>query len=248
VALGFGSLWLTGDTTDRRYRGLLRLDPSTGRVLQVIHGPKQLGSKIATTLDGVWVGGADIFPQGHSERAGVRFVYKIDPQRNSVVQRVQLPGQATVIDLAGSGHSLWVAGWWGVSKLSASGRVLFQQPIDGSGWSLAVTAKAVWVAQPWFGTRPVRQQNRPAQRLLRIALAGRPRVSKIELQTQPGGVSTAEGVIWVSANGGLARLNETEVPPTLRKTSVRLIGGSQAAFAGGLWISHLHENRVSKIC
>ena len=248
VALGFGSLWLTGDTTDRRYRGLLRLDPSTGRVLQVIHGPKQFGSKIATTLDGVWVGGADIFPRGHSERAGVRFVYKIDPQRNTVVRRVQLPGQATVIDLAGSGHSLWVTGWWGVSKLSASGRVLFQQPIDGSGWSLAVTAKAVWVAQPWFGTRPVRQQNRPAQRLLRIALAGRPRVSKIELQTQPGGVSTAEGVIWVSANGGLARLNETEVPPTLRKTSVRLIGGSQAAFAGGLWISHLHENRVSKIC
>jgi hypothetical protein len=248
VALGFGSLWLTGDTTDRRYRGLLRLDPNTGRVLRVIRGPKELGSKIATTTDSVWVGGADIFPQGHSERAGVRFVYKIDPQRNAVVRQVRLPGEATVIDLAGAGRALWVAGWWGVSKLSPSGRVLFQQPIDGSGWSLAVTPEAVWVAQPWFGTRPVREQNRPAQQLLRIAIAARPRVSTIDLQTQPGSVSTAGGVVWVSVKGGLARVNATEVPPVLRQTAVSVVASYQEAFVGGLWLSHRHANRVSKIC
>ena len=248
MAFGFGSLWLTGETTNRKYRGLLRLDPNTGRVLHVIRGPKELGSKIATTLDAVWIGGADIYPQGHSERARVRFVYKIDPLRNSVVRRVQLPAQATVIDLAGSGHSLWSAGWWGVSKLSASGHVLFRQPINGSGWSLAVTPKAVWVAQPWFGTRPVRRQNRPAKRLLRIALSGRPRVSTIDLQTPPGGVSAAGGTVWVSANGGLARIDATEVPPTLSQTLVDLIPSYQEAFVGGLWVSHLHANRVSKIC
>jgi len=248
LASGFGSLWLTGETTNRRYRGLLRLDPNTGRMLHVIRGPKELGSKIATTLDAVWIGGADIYPQGHSERAGVRFVYKIDPQRNTVVRRVQLPAQATVIDLAGAGHSLWAVGWWGVNKLSASGRVLFRHPIDGSGWSLAVTPKAVWVAQPWFGTRPVRRQNRPAQRLLRIATSGGRRVSTIDLQTQPGGVSAADGVVWVSANGGLARIDATEVPPTLSQTLVDLIPSYQEAFPGGLWVSHLHANRVSKIC
>ena len=249
LAFGFGSLWVTGETTDRRYQdGLLGLNPETGRVVRVIRGPRFFGSKIATTTDAVWIGGADIFPKGHSERAGVRFVYKIDPQRNAVVRRVKLPAQATVIDLAGSGGSLWSAGWWGVNRLSASGRVLFRQSIDGSGWSLAVTQRAVWVAQPWLGQRPIRQQNRPARRLLRIATSGTPRVTTIDLHGQPGGVSAAGGIVWLAAEGGLARLTASETPPTLTKIPLDFSTSSIEAFPGGVWVSELRANRVSKIC
>ena len=249
LAFGFGSLWVTGETTNRRYQGrLLRIDPGTGRVLRLIRGPQTLGAKIATTSDAVWIGGADIFPPGHSERAGVRFVYKIDPKRNAVVRRVQLPEQATVIALQGDGRSLWSVGWWGVVKLSAAGRVLFVQRIDGSGWSLARTPGAIWVPQPFFGSRPVRKQDRPARRLLRIATSGARRISVVELQTQPGHVSSAAGVVWVTANGGLARIDAAEMPPTLTKVPVGFSPNYHVSFAGGLWVSDLRANRIHKIC
>jgi hypothetical protein len=249
LAFGFGSLWVTGETTNRRYQGrLLRVDPSTGRVLRLIRGPQTLGAKIATTSDAVWIGGADIFPPGHSERAGVRFVYKIDPRRNAVVRRVQLPAQATVIALHGDGRALWSAGWWGVVKLSAAGRVLFVQRVDGSGWSLAQTPGAVWVAQPFFGSRPVRKQDRPARRLLRIATSGARRISVIELQTQPGHVSSANGVVWVTANGGLARIDAAKTPTTLTRVPVDFSPNYHVPFTGGLWISDLRANRVHKVC
>jgi hypothetical protein len=249
LAFGFGSLWVTGETNNRRYQGrLLRIDPSNGRVLRLIRGPQTLGAKIATTSDAVWIGGADIFPPGHSERAGVRFVYKIDPSRNAVVRRVQLPAQATVIALHGDGRALWSVGWWGVVKLSAAGRVVFVQRIDGSGWSLAQTPGAVWVAQPFFGSRPVRKQDRPARRLLRIATSGVRRISIMELQTQPGHVSSAGGVVWVTANGGLARIDAAEMSPTLIKVPVDFAPNYHEPFAGGLWVSDLRANRVHKIC
>jgi Polyphosphate kinase C-terminal domain 2/Polyphosphate kinase C-terminal domain 1 len=128
LAFGFGSLWVTGYTSNRKYQDrLLRIDPTTGRVLRAIRGPRVLGSKVATTSAAVWINGADIFPNGHSERAGIRFVYKVDPRRSAVVRRIQLPSQATVIDLMGAGSSLWSVGWWGLVKLSASGRVLFHE-------------------------------------------------------------------------------------------------------------------------
>jgi hypothetical protein len=248
LAVGFGSLWVTGATNDMRYRGVLRVDPESGRVVRVIRGPRALGSKLAATSSAVWVGGADIYPNGHSERAGVRFVYEIDPRRGAVVRRVRLPGQATVIALLGAGRTLWSVGWWGVVHLSASGRVLFQRPIDGSGWSLALTPGVVWVAQPWFGERPVRRQDRPARRLLRIPVAAPSRATVVELQTQPGGGSAAAGVVWVGANAGLARLDAAQLPPALAPVPVDVRPNYHAAFPGGVWVSELHRNRVSKIC
>jgi hypothetical protein len=73
LAAGFGSLWITGEGVDRRYRGVIRLDPRSGRVLSVIHGAKQLGTALATTRSAVWVGGPDVYPKGHPEKAGVYF-------------------------------------------------------------------------------------------------------------------------------------------------------------------------------
>jgi hypothetical protein len=248
LAVGFGSLWVTGATNDPRYRGVLRVDPRSGRVLRVIRGPRALGSKLAATSRAVWVGGADIYPKGHSERAGVRFVYEIDPRRDAVVRRVRLPGQATVIALVGAGSSLWSVGWWGVVKLSASGRVLFRHPIDGSGWSLALTPGVVWVAQPWLGERPVRRQDKPARRLLRIPVAAPSRESVVELQNQPGGVSAAAGVVWVGGNGQLERLSAAQPQPTPTSVRLKLIPTYHAAFPGGVWVSERYTNRVSKVC
>jgi hypothetical protein len=248
LAVGFGSLWVTGATDDPRYRGVLRIDPGSGRVVRVVRGPRALGSKLAATSRAVWVGGADIYPRGHSEKAGVRFVYEIDPRRNAVVQRVRLPGQATVISLVSAGSSLWSVGWWGVVKLSASGRVLFRHPIDGSGWSLALTPGVVWVAQPWFGSRPVRRQDSPARRLLRIPVAAPSRQTVVELQDQPGGVSAAAGVVWVGANGQLERLDAAQPQPTPTSVRLKLIPTYHAAFPGGVWVSERYTNRVSKVC
>jgi hypothetical protein len=248
LAVGFGSLWVTGQTNDQRYRGVLRIDPRSGRVVRVIRGPRALGSKLAATSRAVWVGGADIYPKGHSEKAGVRFVYEIDPRRNAVARRVRLPGQATVIALVGAGSSLWSVGWWGVVKLSASGRVLFRRPIDGSGCSLALTPGVVWVAQPWLGTRPVRRQDRPARRLLRIPVAAPSREAVVELMNQPGGVSAAARVVWVGGNGQLERLNAATLPPTPTSVRLKLIPNYHVAVPGGVWVSERYTNRVSKVC
>jgi hypothetical protein len=120
IAYAFGSLWVTGEANPsaRRYAGsVLRLDPRTGRILHVIHGPILLGSAIAATGEGLWVGGGDVYAKGHPEKAGVRFVFRIDPRRNAVVQRVRLRS-TTVIDLLGEGRFLWATGWGAVVKLS----------------------------------------------------------------------------------------------------------------------------------
>jgi streptogramin lyase len=122
------------------------------------------------------------------------------------------------------------------------------QRIDGSGWSLAQTPGAVWVAQPFFGSRPVRKQDRPARRLLRIATSGVRRISVMELQTQPGHVSSADGVVWVTVNDDLARIDAAERSPTLTKVPVDFSPNYHVTFAGGLWVSDLRANRVHKVC
>jgi hypothetical protein len=246
-AVGFGSLWVTGYATDRRYTSLLRIDPRSGRVIAIIRGPAVLGSKLAATADAVWIGGADIFPKGHSERAGVRFLYKVDPRRNVVVRRVKLPGAATVVALVGQGRTVWATGWWGVAQVSASGRILFHQSFAGSGWSMALTPGAVWVAEPWFGTRPVRKQNRPARRLLRIATSGPLRTTVIDLPTQPGAVSAAAGVVWVTA-GGIARIDAADTSPIVHSMPIDITPNYHVAFPGGVWISELDESRLSQVC
>ena len=245
LAYGFGSLWVTGDSDRPAYRGLLRIDARSGHVVAAIRGKRLLGSKLAATSDAVWINGADVYGKDPDE-AGVRYVYKVDPRRNAIVRTVRLP-RTTVVDLLAEGRSLWAAGWYGVVKLSSSGRVLFQQPFDGSGWSVAVTPGVVWVAQPLFGNRRDRSTQRPARRLLRIATTGPRQVTVIELGGQPGGVSAAAGTVWVAAEGGLARIDARRLPLTL--TSVPTGGGLtyHEAFAGGVWAGS-RDGRIVKIC
>jgi hypothetical protein len=246
LAIGFGSLWVTGETNVRRYRGVLRIDRTSGRVLRVIRGRKTLGAALVTTSDFVWVGGGDVFPEGHPELSGVRFVYKIDPRRNAVVSRVQL-SSTTVIDLLGERRSLWATGWGGVVRLSQSGRVLRGQRFGGSGWALTRTSGAVWVAQPWFGSRRERRQDRPARRLLKVTTEGPPRLRAIELDSQPGDVSAAGDAVWIGT-ASLGRLEAAADAPTVAEVPVNLVPNRIEAFRGGAWVSERGKHRLSKVC
>ena len=247
---GFGSLWLTGAGGGRRYSGVLRLDPRSGRVLRVIRGADALGSALAATRRTIWVAGADTFPPGHEERSGVYFIYRIDPQRGAVVQRVRLPN-STSIDLVGDGPAVWVTGWRAVPKLSEAGRVLFRQPIVGSGWSVAPAGKGVWVAHTFYGSRRDRNPP-PARELLRIREDSRPHLTRIPLEESPWEVSAAAGLAWVAAGESthqVLRVADTNTPST--PTAVPVPGGivqGVQAVRNGAWVAQFKPNRLSRIC
>lgn len=250
LALGFGSLWITGESTARRYQGVvLRVDPRSGRLVRIIRGPRLFGAALATTSDAVWVGGADIYARGQWDKTIARLVFKIDPLRNAVVRRIHLT-PTTVIDLAGHGRSLLATGWGAVVELSPSGRLLFQQAFRGSGWSIAVTPGTVWVAQPfsWNRNRRVRPEQKPARRLLRITTAAPRRLTVVDLDTPPGDVSAAAGVVWVGAGGGIARIDGSQTVPTLTKVAADVVPNRIEAFRGGAWVGERHANELRKIC
>jgi hypothetical protein len=249
LASGFGSLWITGQTRreNRRYQGaVLRVHLRSGRLTSVVRGPRLFGAALAATSAGVWVGGADIYPEGQPQKAGVYWVYKIDPRRNAVVRSIQLKS-TSVIDLLGEGPHLWATGWGAVVKLSDLGRVLFQQRFDGSGWSLGRTPGTVWVAQPFFGNRRVRGSQKPARRLLRVATSGPRRVTVVEVDSPPGGdISAAGGVVWVMQERELLRIDGKQASPT--PTRIAIVPGHLEAFAGGAWVVRRGTHELVKIC
>lgn len=244
---GFGSVWLTGAGGGGRYSGVLRLDPRSGRVLRVIRGAHPLGSALAATRRAIWVAGADTFPQGHPEKSGVYFVYKIDPRRDAVVLRVRL--RSTVIDLVGDGSALWATGWIAVPKLSEGGRVLFRQAIAGSGWSIAPADEGVWVAHTFNGSRRDRNPP-PAYELYRIREHVRPHLTRIPLRESPWEVSAAGGAAWVAAGRSLhqvLRLDDTRTPSPISVLVRGTVRGIQAG-ARGVWVAQRKPNQLSWIC
>jgi hypothetical protein len=249
-AAAFGSLWVIGAWSDRRFDGVVRVDPRSGRVLSVIRASRAYGSRITATARAIWVGGADVYPKGHSDRAGVRFVYRIDPKRNAVVQRVRLPQGMTVLDLDGEGSALWVSGWWGVARISNGGRTLFHEPFAGAGWSMAATPRAVWVSFPWSGAPYRRRQDarHRAQQILRIDRDARPpRVTVIDLPEQPGGIAAAAGTVWMGGRQGLARIDDTKAPPVVAPTGIDVVPTQMVPFLGGVWVADAAKNRVTKV-
>jgi len=244
---GFGSLWLTGAGGGGRYSGVLRLDPRSGRVLRIIRGTHPLGSALAATTGGIWIAGADTFPAGHPEKSGVYFVYKIDPGRAAVVQRIRL--RSTVIDLVGDGPALWVTGWLAVPKLSADGLILFRQPIVGAGWSIARAGEGVWVTHTFYGSRRDRQPP-PARELYRIREFSKPHLTRIPLEDSPWDVSAAAGVAWVAAGRSSHQvlwLDDTRTPSPTAVPVSGIVRGIQAT-AGGAWVAQSKPNRLSRIC
>ena len=221
-----------------------------GRVIAVIRAPKAYGSRIAATAKAVWVGGADVYAKGHSDQAGVRYVYKIDPRLNAVVRQVRLPQGTTVLDLEPDGSTLWVSGWWGVARISHAGRTLFHQPFAGAGWSMARTSRAVWVTLPWSGTPYQRRQDaaHTARQLLRIDRGTRTRrVTVIDLPGQPGGVAAWGNTVWMGGSEGLARIDDTTASPVITPTGIDVVATDLFPFPGGVWVAEGARNRVSKV-
>jgi hypothetical protein len=246
IVSAFGSLWVIGTAIERRDQGVLRIDPRSGKILAVIRASRAYGSRIGATTTAIWVGGADVYPQGHSDQAGVRFVYKIDPGRNAVVRRVQLPGGMTVLHLDHEGPSLWVSGWWGVARISDTGRVLFHAAFSGAGWSMARVSGVVWVSLPWSGTPYERRQDRTheAHRLLRVDTTNHgPRVRPIELERQPGGLATAGGLVWMGGVDGLSLVGPTTVVPV----PLDVDPTAMAASPGVLWAAELTARRLIEV-
>jgi hypothetical protein len=245
LAVAFGSLWITGEGQGK-HGVLWRVDPSTGRVLKVIQGPKSFGAALAATSDAVWVGGGDIFPQGQPEKTTARLIFKIDPRRNAVSRSVRLK-PTTVITLLGDRGSLWATGWGALVKLSASGRLLVQRRFNGSGWSLALAPDAIWVAQPFAGTRASRQQLR-ARRLLRVTTSAPHRLSVLELDSQPGAISAAADYVWMTSSPGVVRIDGAQTPPRLMKVELRGDSLGIVASKAGAWVTQHNPNALSKIC
>jgi hypothetical protein len=245
---GFGSLWLSGQGGGIRYGGILRLDPSSGRVLHVIRAAHGLGWALAATRHAIWVAGPDTFPKGHPEKSGVYFVYKIDPHREAVVRRVRL--RSTVIDLIGNESAVWVTGWVAVMKLAESGRLLFRQPIIGAGWSVARAGEGVWVTHTFYGSRRDKQPP-PARELLRIREGSTPHLRRIPLEDSPWQVSAAAGVAWIAAghpSHQVLSLADTQPPSTPATVPVSGIVRTVEAAPRGAWVAQQNPNQLSRVC
>jgi hypothetical protein len=233
----FGSLWLTGGG-DRRYTGVMQMNPRTGAIVRVIRGERSLGAAIAATTSAIWVGGADVYPPGQPEKAGVYFVHKIDPRRGVVVTGYRLP--STVIDLLGDGDRLWVGGWYAILQLSERGRVLLRHPIVGSVWSLTHAPGGIWAAHTFVGRRGTGVPP-PAFELFRVRGS---QLDTIPLDESPWLVSSAGGVLWIAAgeySHEVLRLSGAPVS----------IGGTLRnlqAVPGAVWIAQREPNRLIKAC
>jgi hypothetical protein len=242
IKFGFGSLWMTGDGGG--FGGaVMRIDPRSGRVVSVIRARRRFGGRLATTSDGVWVAGID------DRKTLARTVFKIDPSRNAVSRRVQLKA-TTVVALVGEGPSLWVSGWGAVVKLSSAGRVLFQQRMDGVGWSIAPSPGGVWIARPFFGTSRSRQAF-PARQLLRIQTQAPHGPAVVELSAQPAGVAVAGGAAWVAggfSDAGAREVLRIDASGATTHVALRGIAGLIAAAPDGVWVAGHRPSELSKIC
>jgi hypothetical protein len=249
LAAGFGSIWLTGQGGERRYAGVLRINPRTGRVTAVVRRRLGLGTALATSAHAVWVGGPDRYPPHQPERAGVYFVYKIDPRTDTIVERFRL--HSTVIDLAGAGRALWITGWYAVAKLSESGRVLLRQPVRGSAWSITRAGDGVWAAHTFYGTRRTPGTPPPARELFRIRDASNPRLTVVDLDESPWLVTAAGDVVWVALGGfshEVARFRDGRPPTTLARIPVHGVVHGLEAARDGVWVAQFTPNALSRIC
>jgi DNA-binding beta-propeller fold protein YncE len=131
MTTGAGSIWVLGDSSDRR---LFRIAP-TGRVVAVVRLPVAPRG-LAFTAGSIWVGGPldDV-------------VLRVDPDTNQVTQRVEV-GRAPAGLAAGPG-GLWVS--LHVDGQLArvdpgQGRVVERVDVDGYPDEVAAAGNELWVA------------------------------------------------------------------------------------------------------
>ena len=134
IAYGFGSLWIGGGLPDGLV--LLRVDPSTERIVSSARVGSFARHSIAVDKDGVWV----------SDQLDNRVV-EIDPRTMRIERRVSIGGPTGI---AAGGGSLWVCGADdnGVWRLKAKSRYRARTliPTGADPVAVAVGQGMVWAA------------------------------------------------------------------------------------------------------
>ncbi len=215
VTTGAGAVWQTDYESD----ALLRIDPVSGKVVASIPvGLQPLG--VAVTAGSVWV--AD----EHSEA-----VTRVDPKTNRVVATI------TIGPAGAAGPQYMTAGpggvWVGVPNMgevvridSARNRVGLVVPLDG------------WVAsdgaQVWIGVDA--GPNGPSK-VVRIDPVSGKVITAVYLDTQGiNGLAVGLGSVWVSADGGMTRIDEA-TGRIVGRLDTGGDGGNVVVAGGSVWVT-----------
>lgn len=243
LVYGFGSLWIPQEIRGKPGGTLVRLDPSSGRVLAEIRAPapRLFGATLTVTPAAVWIGGADT-------RLDASSIFLVDPRGNAVVRRLGLK-VTTVVALVGRGPAVWASGWESIVKLSPTGRLLFRQRIGGVAFSIALARDGVWGAQQFFGHK-YRKPQPLARRLVRVTTTPR-HLTVVPLDSTPGGVASVAGAAWVvffphQRRRAILRVSGT--PPVPETVPMRGVPGAIAPASDGVWVVERDPNELSKVC
>jgi sugar lactone lactonase YvrE len=236
AAAGFGAVW-TYDVAGRR---LLRIDPSTRRVVQGVAVPNPyLDMALATGAGALWA--VPVHNTGHMSAgtpsrplALVRF----DPANGRRVASVpiRVPGGAPIVPfgLTVATDGVWVWGQTAAVRVDPrSNRVTgaIQVPRDEIK-GFAIADGSVWVATE--GSRLLRFDARTAERT--GALHGRPLMQPIPLIVTP----TA-----IVIDGQNAKLYATDPATGRALWQAHMAGGAHAALASGgrIWVLTTSDTR-----
>lgn len=174
TAFGFGSLWIAAGFN------VLRVDASTGEIVEInLNGASQKQRRVAIGEGAVWV--PDVGSDG---------VFKINPETNSVVMKIDVDMLSTQGTIGVGEGSIWVVTADGFEKTIArfdagTGERQATTDLPNAGIAVAVDFGAVWVT------------SNIGDELYRID----PETNSIAA-TQPIGdgpmfVTTGEGSVWV---------------------------------------------------
>ncbi len=209
---------------------LERIPPSAGTVVADIRG--SLGGYVTAGEGAVWLRGPDAQ------------VLRVDPERNAVVDRIQLPLRESPQPFSGlSGIVAGEGGVW-VSLAShdeviridpATDAIVARIPVGEAPAGIALTTGSVWVA------------NRFGHSVSRIDASTNRVVATIRFDGQadgPSSIAAGAGAVWVVVPelGGVVRINpatnaiEAVIPVHLSRDFAPL-NGIAADASAGVWVA-----------
>lgn len=224
ITPGFGSLWVTsGRVEDEDDDLMVRIDPATGGVTARFD-EKGIGGLPVATADRVWA-------------AANGFVVGIDPERDRVVERIELDGEAWPWSLAATKDALWAA-------VSDPGQVIRidlrskeQKVIAVGAASFVVSAHGSNVWATSYGAKTVSRLDSATGEV----------VARAELETEPYQTLFLDGSLWVGAQSHAYRLH----PETLEEIARVEVGGQTWTIApdgvGEFFISDRYARSIVRV-
>jgi ABC-type transport system substrate-binding protein/tRNA A-37 threonylcarbamoyl transferase component Bud32 len=193
IAYGAGSLWLvSGD-------GVIRVDPSTGRIMQGFPVSGISGMRI-------------VFANGalYAARQGNGLVVKVDPDANRITHHEALHGW--VSDLVAGGGSIWVSTVpGGVYRLGEDDLSLRQTlPAGADPEQISFGGGGLWITDPTAGS------------FSRVAQISGARQTFSGHGADPAAAAYHHGLVWVAASPALPPL-----PPVSGQQLDVVAGGVQ---------------------